>query len=98
MANEDFAYLERVRLLGCRAFGLSQCGGRVEAHHAGARGLGQRAHDRTAIPLCSWHHRAWHDARGPFADWDRARRRAWAEAEVAAVQAILGGTPGGVPW
>jgi hypothetical protein len=26
------------------------------AHHAGARGLGQKADDRTAIPLCWRHH------------------------------------------
>lgn len=31
--------------------------GIVEAHHAGEHGLSQRPPDRTAIPLCAWHHR-----------------------------------------
>ena len=29
---------------------------RIEAHHAGQRGLGQTADDRTCIPLCWRHH------------------------------------------
>lgn len=29
---------------------------KVYAHHAGARGLSQRADDRTALPLCWRHH------------------------------------------
>ncbi len=28
----------------------------VHAHHAGTRGMGQKASDRTAIPLCRVHH------------------------------------------
>ncbi len=28
----------------------------VHAHHAGTRGMGQKAPDRTAIPLCRVHH------------------------------------------
>lgn len=34
----------------------------VEAHHAGERGLGQKADDRTAIPLCRDHHLEGKDA------------------------------------
>lgn len=30
--------------------------GRTYAHHAGPRGLGQKAPDRTCIPLCWRHH------------------------------------------
>lgn len=29
----------------------------IEAHHAGEHGFAQRAPDRTAIPLCNYHHR-----------------------------------------
>jgi hypothetical protein len=29
----------------------------IEAHHAGDHGFAQRAPDRTAIPLCNFHHR-----------------------------------------
>ena len=28
----------------------------VKAHHAGVRGLGQKADDRTCLPLCEQHH------------------------------------------
>ncbi len=99
MANEDPEYLARVRALECRAAGLSPCLGAVEAHHAGRRGLGQRAHDHTAIPLCHGHHMAWHDARGPFASWVRAKRQEWTEEQILAVQALCqSGHSGGVPW
>jgi hypothetical protein len=30
--------------------------GRIEAHHAGPRGLSQKSPDRTCIPLCWRHH------------------------------------------
>jgi hypothetical protein len=30
---------------------------KTEAHHAGDHGMGQKANDRTAIPLCNFHHR-----------------------------------------
>jgi hypothetical protein len=54
----DFAYLAWVASQQCivcesqRKLQLS----RSYAHHAGARGLSQRADDRTAIPLCWRHH------------------------------------------
>lgn len=81
------AYLAWVRTLKCAApQGLHGCRGKVEAHHAGARGLGQRAGDDTAIPLCTFHHRAWHDGRGVFVDWDKATRAAWVAAVVSEVQ------------
>lgn len=32
------------------------CGGKVEAHHAGDHGFGQKADDSTAVPLCNFHH------------------------------------------
>jgi hypothetical protein len=34
----------------------------TEAHHAGDHGLAQRAPDRTAIPLCTRHHRESRDS------------------------------------
>jgi hypothetical protein len=62
------------------------CQGGIQAHHAGDRGLGQRAHDRTAIPLCLLHHRCWHDGNGAFLGWDRERRRDWADDQIAKTQ------------
>ena len=85
MAREDEAYLRWVRTQRCRAPGApAGCAGAVEAHHAGRHGVGQRAHDRTAVPLCRAHHRAWHDARGPFEGWTANQRRGWAIEVVAA--------------
>ena len=34
----------------------------IHAHHAGIRGLGQKAGDDTAIPLCQEHHQTGKDA------------------------------------
>lgn len=51
------------------------------------RGLGQKADDRTCVPLCAHHHIvSWHGGQGPFAGWDRDRRRAWGDELVARVQ------------
>jgi hypothetical protein len=54
----DFAYLAWVacqQCIVCEAQHKPQFS-RSYAHHAGARGLSQRAADRTAIPLCWKHH------------------------------------------
>ncbi len=70
----------------CAPDAPSSCGGVVEAHHAGRRGVGQKCHDDEAIPLCTGHHRAWHDHRRPF-DWVNAKRREWADERIAEAQA-----------
>lgn len=88
MAGEEPARVAWVRTLRCLCRGPGQiCVGATEAHHAGPRGMARRAHDDTAVPLCLAHHRAWHDACGPFKGWARAQRRAWAAAAIAATQA-----------
>ena len=59
----DPEYLRWIRSLLCSVPDCSSYYTRVlhlrltEAHHAGDHGLAQRAPDRTAIPLCVWHHR-----------------------------------------
>jgi hypothetical protein len=83
MANEDPDRLRWIRSRLCLLAPFGGCGGRTEAHHAGAAGMGQRSHDDTAIPLCSSHHRQWHSANGFFKDFAKADRRAWAEAAIA---------------
>lgn len=86
-AAPDPAYLAWVRTLKCSApHGPHGCQGKVQAHHAGVRGLGQRADDHTAIPMCTYHHRAWHDGRGVFVGWDRQLRWAWAAEVIAETQ------------
>ena len=53
------SWLAFVRSLPCCVCGVTRG---VEAAHTGTRGLGQRADDRTAIPLCVAHH----DRRKPY--------------------------------
>lgn len=79
-------YLQWVRTLPCLAKPAGGCHGRVQAHHAGERGLGQRADDLTCIPLCSQHHQDWHDAAGAFRGWSHIMRWAWAIKAVADTQ------------
>jgi hypothetical protein len=57
----DPQYLKWIRSLVC-VIVSRKCRGFVEAHHAGIRGLGQRAEDNTAIPLCVRHHRLGEDS------------------------------------
>lgn len=53
--GKDKAYLSWVHEQPCSVY---FCGSKwIEAHHAGVRGLMQKASDRTAVSLCSWHHR-----------------------------------------
>lgn len=99
----DPEYPALVRQLPCAARFLNhQCADRIEAHHMGTRGLGQKADDRTAVPLCRRAHRAWHDCTGPFAGWPKVKRRAFAEESIArtqrAVEWVDGITESGVPF
>jgi hypothetical protein len=87
--RRDRAYRAFVRTLPCAAPGApAGCGGPIHPHHMGReRGLGQKADDRTCVPLCAHHHIvSWHGGHGPFAGWDRDRRRAWGDELVARVQ------------
>jgi hypothetical protein len=49
-----------------------------------------KAHDHTAIPLCSWHHlEEWHKAAGFFAAMGEDQMRGWADEQITQVQATL---------
>lgn len=87
MAGELPAFAAWVRTLTCYAQDMDPCcDGAVEAHHAGVRGLGQKAHDNTCIPLCTVHHRAWHDHRWPFSSMVKGERRDWALGMISRTQ------------
>lgn len=100
--ERDPAYLAFVRTLPCAAIGVPghRCRGRIEADHQGDRPAGRKAHDRTAVPLCTLAHRQRADFAGPFRDWDQARMRAWLAGAIAATQSAyrfhlaLAGSPG----
>ncbi len=55
----DKVYLAFIRKLPCVICG---CRYGIEAHHAGIHGLGQKACDRSTIPLCPKHHRTGADS------------------------------------
>ena len=81
--RRDGAYLAWLRRLPCIACwaGLGDGGGPIEASHPkfgqGERrrefGLGEKSHDRLALPLCSKHHRTGQNAehKGQRRFWDR---------------------------
>jgi hypothetical protein len=77
----DDGHLSRVRALMCCAPPGHGCDEPAQAHHPrGMTGLGLKANDTDAIPLCRQHHQDLHELRGPFLGWSRERRKAW-EAE-----------------
>ena len=76
--------------------GATPCYGHVEADHAGSRGLGQKADDRTCIALCARHHNERTDHTGSFKHLTRDQVREWkldriaeTQAEVAALREAL---------
>lgn len=88
MAGENLPrLLWTKRQAGCAPDAPSGCTGVVEAHHAGRRGVGQKAHDESAIPLCINHHWDWHGHRGPFRGWLNGQRRVWSDERIAETQA-----------
>ena len=90
----DLAYRRRVRALPCAARDLgTPCRGPIDPHHPRhlASGMGTKAPDRCAIPLCRWHHvYELHAVSGAFKGWRRARLVAWQDQQVAATQERLG--------
>jgi len=56
---------------------ITRCAGDVEADHMGARGVGQKAPDRTCAPMCSAHHR-------------QARLRHWRDRAIWRAQLAVG--------
>lgn len=62
--------------------------GTIEAHHAGVRGVGQKAPDDTCIPLCSEHHRKLGERCGLFSGWPRGAVKLWELAVIAHYQAL----------
>jgi hypothetical protein len=49
------SYLQFIRSQPCII-----CGKKSEAHHSETGGMGIKASDLTAIPLCRFHHTQWH--------------------------------------
>lgn len=64
------------------------CRGPIEADHMGARGLGQKADDRTCAPLCTGHHRERTDHTGSFKHVTKDHERGWRARAVLRTQTI----------
>lgn len=75
MAGEDAPFVAWVRTLPCRV--CRRTAG-VQAHHAGPRAAGRRAHDDTCVPLCYACHHDWHAACGWARYLRKEQRREWA--------------------
>ncbi len=83
MAGENKIYVAWVRQQPCLEAANHDCFGPIEAHHAGPRAYGRRAHDNTCVPLCLLAHRNFHDACGLFRHLNKEQRRAWTAAAIA---------------
>ena len=79
MAGEDPEFIAWLRSQKCCApDSPGGCQGPTEPHHASQHGMGQRAHDHMAIPLCHHHHiEQWHRGSGVFKTWTKEQKRSW---------------------
>lgn len=79
MAGENPEYTSWLREKQCAAPGAN-CMARSEPHHPRHDvGMGKRAHDERAIPICHLHHMDLHGLSGPFKDWDRSMVRVFCD-------------------
>lgn len=100
----DPAYRAEVRTLPCASRNLrgARCFGTIEASHQDeGKGMGMKTSDDTCVPQCRVCHLDWTNHLGPFAGWDRARRRLWFSAAVQHTRETIArrrefGVP--VPW
>ncbi len=88
----DVDYMRSVRGLPCMLSGVARagvCNGDVEADHAGDRGVGQKADDKTCIPMCRKHHRDRTDGRGFFRGLELAEQRRWRRWAIGQTQLLI---------
>lgn len=92
MAGEDEAYLAWIRHQRCC---VEFCPAKdIEAHHDPFRkGMGQRNHDHTAIPLCRRHHRQFHDVSGHFKGWLKEDRKLFMRERATGMLTLYFGRP-----
>jgi hypothetical protein len=62
---------------------VGPCRGPVEADHLGERGLGQKADDRTCVPMCTRHHGDRHAGCGWFRKLSKEELRRWRQFAIA---------------
>lgn len=88
--KKDEPYKAWVRTLPCAIISTDYpCRGAVEAHHAGNdRGWGQKADDRSCVPLCQLHHKQRHSASGAFKTFKKAEFRVWSAIKIKETQTL----------
>lgn len=79
---EYLAFIRSLPCCVCRASPPSH------PHHSTGAGMGTKSSDRETMPLCFKHHRAFHDAKGPFEYLTRKERRTWQELQVQQCQEL----------
>lgn len=90
--GDDPKYKAWIKTQPC-VVGGKRCG-KVHPHHMingdgdARKGMAQTAPDRFLLPLCSRHHRNFHDGKGFCQGWDEARRKTFQEDEVFRLRAI----------
>lgn len=87
IVREIAPHLFMQRFPGIGARRATPCSGPVEADHMGARGMGQKADDRTCVPCCRHHHGARHAHAADFYPLTRDELRAWRTAAIERTQA-----------
>jgi len=85
--REQPEFLVWVRTQGCFLAPFGECQGRTEPHHAGQRGVGLKSADVEAVPLCTKHHRQYHDHTGRFRWQSHAELLAWRAYAIEQTQA-----------
>ncbi len=97
--TRDFDFMGFVLYQPCVLRATGKCEGRVQADHAGARGLGVKCPDDQTIPLCRFHHSSRTDYTGYFKNWKGPQMREWCDLVVYQTQSLyltlcaLGQTP-----
>ena len=62
MLSKDANYLAWIRTQECVGPSITECNGRIEAHHVTGKGMGGwKQDDRDTVPLCLTHHRQLHN-------------------------------------
>ena len=88
MANENRPYLLWLSTHPCAVPGCHDRSG--PPHHPRHDvGLGRRAHDHRAVPICHQHHVELHAKNGAFLGWPNDRLRAWLDATGAALRQLF---------
>ena len=91
--ERDFPFMGWVKKQTCMVRELPPsdvktfCSGPIEADHMGARGIGQKADDKTCVPMCRGHHGERHAHAGTFKPLQRTELRAWRTEAITRTQA-----------